>query len=64
MENNVIRVHKAPKGYIYVHRKNTTFAEVILDTKDYPANIDGFKLVRVPSKEEHAELLKKLGTRR
>lgn len=62
--DNVIRVHQAPKGFMYVHRNNGTFAQVILDTKEYPANIDGFKLVRVPSKEEHEELLKKLETRR
>lgn len=62
--SDVLRVKKAPKGFLYVHTEKSVSAEVVLDTKEYPNNIDGFKLVRVPSQEEHAELLKKLETRR
>lgn len=62
--SDVLRIKKAPKGFLYVHTKKPIAAEVIMDTKAYPNNIDGFKLVRVPSQEEHAELLKKLETRR
>lgn len=62
--SEILRIKKAPKGFLYVHTTKPVAAQVIMDTKSHPNNIDGFKLVRVPSQEEHAELLKKLETRR
>lgn len=58
MEDKILKMYRAPKGYIYVSRKGSTFAEAVANTKSHPANIDNFKLVRVLSKEEKDEILK------
>jgi len=60
-----LRIYRAPEGYQYCSIKGRTkVVDCVVDTEAYPANIDNYKLVRVFSKEEHADLLKKLETRR
>lgn len=52
MEDKILRMYRAPKGYVYVHRYNSTFAEAVADTKRYPANIDNFKLHKLSTQEQ------------
>ena len=64
MENKILKIHKAPHGFLYVNAEDKTSANIVLDTEDYPNNIDSFELVRVPNKEEHEILLRLLESRR
>ena len=60
MENKILRIKKAPEGYIYVHRNAPIFGKIIADTTEFPTYISQFNLVRHYSAEEQKEFLKLL----
>jgi hypothetical protein len=60
MKDKILKMYRAPKGFMYIQRNGNTFAESVANTTRYPANIDNFKLVRVFSKQEQNEILKKI----
>lgn len=61
MEDKILKMYRAPKGYVYVHRTGSTFAEAVANTTRHPANIDNFKLHKLATKEELEKLKIKQG---